>query len=369
MKERRFINNEEKLFDLIRRASSTIEEYKMVIESIENINYTDGNDSSFLHQAVIYKKSDIVHDLLYRGIDVDLQDVNGFTAAMFMVESEQWDLLTELFKFHPNVNLKEWRYGNSLLWYVVFYKSEIRNEIAKKMIKMGANPYSLNSDGKSPLDSVVSDNNEELIKLFSGIERPIQEEPQKFRIPHKRSGIFPLKMKDYMKVLCVENATMEYLKYKIEDYATIAGGEKTNYKFKLVPIEGSQWILIYCPPKMDFYNYHNLLSWIYGLKEDETWPSKTICVAINDKDERLSYYGTMDKAKYGDQIVGRFQNGESFSVYLPEANKKEGNAKSYSDVLPIKIIDQYLETCGLDEMCIRQAANVPGVEIEAEMSI
>ena len=92
-------------------------------------------------------------------------------------------------------------------------------------------------------------------------------------------------------------------------------------------------------------------------------------MAINVKDERLSYYGTMDKIKYGDHIVGRFQNGESFSIYLPEAYKKEGNAKSYSDVLPIKTIDQYLKTCGLDEMCIRQAANMPGVEIEAEMSI
>ena len=56
VKEHRFINNEEKLFRLISRASSTFEEYETVIGSIENINYTDGNDISFLHQAVIYKK-------------------------------------------------------------------------------------------------------------------------------------------------------------------------------------------------------------------------------------------------------------------------------------------------------------------------
>lgn len=68
-------------------------------------------------------------------------------------------------------------------------------------------------------------------------------------------------------------------------------------------------------------------------------------------------------------MVGRFQNGESFSIYLPEAYKKDGNARSYSDVLPIKRIDEYLDTCGLDEAWLEKVTDMPGVEIEVEMAV
>lgn len=199
-----------------------------------------------------------------------------------------------------------------------------------------------------------------MIQAFQQVERPLQEEMEKFRVPKKGSGIFPVKMRDYHKFICAENSTIEYLKEKITDYAAICGGQKTKYKMKLIPIEGSNWIVICCPSRMDFYNYHNLMSWIWGISGDMETPRQTICVAAHINDVRLSYYGIMDKSKYGDRIVGRFQNGESFSVYLPEANKKEGNAKSYSDVLPIKMIGQYLETCGFDEIWIEKAADMPG---------
>lgn len=288
---------------------------------------------------------------------------------MLMAESEQWELLTEILRFHPNLNLKDWPFGNCLLWYVVLYKNEIRNQIAKKLIDMGANPYSQNSNGKSPMDIVILRKNEELIDIFSRVDKPLQEEPEKFRVPKKRSGIFPVKMRDYMKFICIEDASIGYIKDKIVDYDTICGGEKRKYKFKLVPIEGSKWIIVCCPNRMDFYNYHNLMSWIWGISGDTDMPRQTICVAVHVNDVRLSYYGIMDKSKYGDRIVGRFQNGESFSVYLPEANKKEGNAKSYSDVLPIKKIGHYLESCGLDEIWVEKAANMSGEEIEVEMAV
>ena len=200
-----------------------------------------------------------------------------------------------------------------------------------------------------PLDLAIMTQNEELIDAFRQIKRPLQEEAEKFRVPKKRSGTFVIKMSNYMKFICCENTTTAYLKDKIKDYATIAGGEKKKYKFKLVAIKEGTWIL--------------------GREGEIHWPDQTICVAVNKTDERLSYYGTMDKSKYGDRVVGRFQNGESFSIYLPEANKKEGNAKSYSDVLPIKAIDKYLETCGLDGNWIKKAADMSGEEIQVEMAV
>lgn len=364
-----YINSEEELFHVIRTRGTTYEDYKKIVEKIQDINYTDCNDYSFLHEAVHEKKIDEAVDLMQRGIDVDIQTTDGYTAAQLAAISEQWEMLQEILKHHPKVNIKDWRYGNNLLFNIVSYKSEVRNRIAKQLLNMGANPYAENYSGKSPLSLVIMDENEELVRAFQQVKKPLQEEPEKFRVPKKRSGIFPVKMRDYMKFICIENTSIGYIKDKIVDYAAICGGEKRKYKFKLVPIEGSKWIIVCCPNRMDFYNYHNLMSWIWGISGDTDMPRQTICVAVHVNDVRLSYYGIMDKSKYGDRIVGRFQNGESFSVYLPEANKKEGNAKSYSDVLPIKKIGHYLESCGLDEIWVEKAANMSGEEIEVEMAV
>lgn len=83
---------------------------------------------------------------------MNLQNVNGYTAAQVAVASEQWEMLEEILKYHPRVNIKEWRYGNNLLFDVVCYKSEVRNRIAKRLLDMGANPHAENKSGKSPLD-------------------------------------------------------------------------------------------------------------------------------------------------------------------------------------------------------------------------
>ena len=121
---------------------------------------------------------------------------------------------------------------------------------------------------------------------------------------------------------------------------------------------------------MDFYNYHNLMSWIWGLPEDKNPPSRTVCAALHESDERLSYYGVMDKITIGDaRLVGRFQNGESFSIYLPEAYKKDGNAQSYRDFLPITSIRQYLTSCGFDEAWLHALSEMPGSEIVVEMAV
>lgn len=365
-----FINSEEELLCVIQTRTATYEDYMAVVEKVQNINYTDCNDYGFLHEAVRERKFDVAVNLMQRGIDIDLQTVDGYTAAQIAAAGEQWELLEEILKYHPKVNLKDWRYGESLLFDVVKYNSAVRNRIAKQLLEMGANPYAENKNGKSPLDLVIANQNEELIEAFQQVQKPLQEEPEKFRVPKKRGGYFSVKIQDYKKFICTEDTTIEYLKDKILDYATIAGGKKKKYKFKLVPIEESKWIIICCPDKMDFYNYHNMMGWIWGLEEDVKIPSHTICVAVHENDERLSYYAVMDKYKYGDaRMIGRFQNGESFSIYLPEAYKKDGNARTFSDVLPIKRIGEYLETCGFDETWLEKVTEMPGEEFEVEMAV
>lgn len=162
-----FVNEEEELFHVIRTRGTTYENYKDVVGKIHNINYTDSNDYSFLMEAVRQERIDIAIDIMQRGIDVDLQNVNGQTASYLAVCLEQWDILEEILKYHPKVNIKDYIYGNNLLFEVVCCKNEVlRNKIAKKLLDMGANPYAKNKRGMSPLDLVMKDENEELIQAF-----------------------------------------------------------------------------------------------------------------------------------------------------------------------------------------------------------
>lgn len=221
-----FINSEEELLHIIRTNTSTYEDYKAVIEKVQNINYTDSNDYSFLHEAVHEKKFDVAVDLMQRGIDVDLQNINGYTAARLAVSDEQWEMFEEILKYHPQINLKDWIYGENLLYDIVRRNSEVRNRMAKLLIEMGANPYAENNNGTSALDLVIANRNEELIKVFQQIQKPLKEEQEKFRVPKKARGFFSVKIEDYKKFICTEDTTIEYLKEKILDYATIVGGKK-----------------------------------------------------------------------------------------------------------------------------------------------
>lgn len=364
-----FKNNEEKLRHIIDTNNSSYEEYEEAVEQIQNIDYTDINDRGFLHKAVGNNKPDIALDLMKRGIDVNLQDVGGSTAAMFMATHEQWDLLEKLLEYHPNVNLKDWRYGNSLLWDVVFHSKGKHNDLAKKLLKMGANPYSKNHSGRSPLDLAIALSNQELETEFRNTAEPQEDEEEVFHVPRKASGIFPIKIRDYQKYICVEGVSVPYLENKIYSYSEICDGKKRKYKIKLIPVKDSNWTILSCPDNMDFYNYHNLMSWFWGISEDTEIPKQNICIALHKEDERLSYYGIIEDLTYGDRLVGRFQNRESFSIYLPEAYKKGGNAKSYADVLPIKSISRYLDTCGFEENWLEESTNMPYKEITVELVI
>ena len=78
----------------------------------------------------------------------------------------------------------------------------------------------------------------------------------------------------------------------------------------------------------------------------------------------------MDKQRLGNaRLVGRFQNGESFSIYLPDAFKKDGNAQSFRDALPVKSITQYLSSCGFDETWLNKSFEIADKEIVVEMAV
>lgn len=363
--EYRFSSIEEKLLHIIRLNGSTYKEYLETAAQVQNLNYTDSNGRSFLHTAVTNEKNEIALDLIHRGINLDIQDVNGDTAAMFMVSNNKWDLLDVLLQYHPDVNLENWLYGRTLLHYIVQCTNKERNYFAQKLVQAGADPYMEDRYGHSPLDFVIALQNQELIDCFSQVEK--QDSEKRFRIPKNTSGIFSIKIKEYMKYILVEGLPLSHLEKKITSYAEICTGKMKSYTFKLIPVAHTDWIIINCPDKMDFYNYHNLMSWFWGTSEDICIPKQNICVALHE-DSRLSYYGVIADLKYGDRLIGRFQNRESFCIYLPDAYKKGGNAKSCKNELPVTSISQYLFSCGFDDKWLNCYVKMPYHEITVEMA-
>lgn len=78
---------------------------------------------------------------------------------------------------------------------------------------------------------------------------------------------------------------------------------------------------------------------------DKEKAKQIICVALH-RDKRYSYYAVVKDRIYADTLIGRFQNGESFYITLPDIPGQDGNARWHEQVLPEKSIIKYLESCG-----------------------
>ncbi len=163
-------NIEEKLFHLINTAGSQYEQYIEYINQIKNINYVDKLfHRSYLHVAIQARRKDIIIDLLARGIDVDIQDKNGNTAAAYLASSQNWDLLNILLPYIKKINLRD-NIGNNLLWDVIFYstcRSEKRYEMVSILLKMGADANNVNKRGNTPKVLAEKQEDMKLVELLN----------------------------------------------------------------------------------------------------------------------------------------------------------------------------------------------------------
>lgn len=347
-------SKENALFHLISTNGSKFEDYERMIQEIENINYVDPLfNRSYLQVAIQTNREDIINDLLERGIDVNIQDKKKNTAAAYIIAKRHWDLLRKLKNYGLNPNIKGWK-GNTILWVLIretFPDNPIRYELIKLLLDLNANPLSTNESGKTPLFLAKFEGDEILVNILENYiskntNANMETQVDELCISTNEMGIYPIPLNEYVKLILVQGVSLVYLKEKTIDYGKICAGKMVSHRIKMTEINGTNWCLVSCPKEMNFYNYHNLMSWFCGT-DDQEKPTQNICVAFNE-DARYSYYAVIEDYHYGDTLIGRFQNGESFSIDLPGAYIEGGNAKECYNSLGEKNINMYFKSCGFD---------------------
>jgi len=393
-------SKEEELRRIIRIRGTSFSDYLDKVINIDDINSVDCNKLSFLHEAISSNREDIAEDLLERGINVNIQDVNKNTAVSYAAANKKWKMLDIMLDYGVDLNIKL-RHGNSLLWNVIFASSSKdmdRNKIIKKLLCLGANPLSKNENGYTPLSLVMDRKDYELIELlekyakqkdenefvennspnihsiekkqyekYVKVEKYAKQKEEKEFGEENLPVAYIIDMRQYEKYIIVENVPKEYISEKIKEYTEIAAGSMVTYKFAISSVEDTKWQVVSCPNEMDFYNYHNLMSWFWGTAEDKIKPSQNICVALNE-DKDYSYYGVIDDFSRGDTLIGRFQYGGNFSIYLPAAFVEGGNAIESGCRLSEQEIDRYLDSCGFNKIWLQEINKFPYLLLEVSMA-
>ena len=99
------------------------------------------------------------------GIDINLQDDNGWTALHFAAQGFNEEAILFLLKNKANPNLQN-NDGNTPLWVALFNCEGQKTKIFDEFLKYGADPKIKNHSDISPLDLAESVANVDLKKYF-----------------------------------------------------------------------------------------------------------------------------------------------------------------------------------------------------------
>lgn len=123
-----------------------------------------------LHIAIKGLNIPIIEFLINEGIDLDLQDDEGYTVLHYY-NKLTLDIAEKIISSGSNTNIKD-NYGNTPLWYILNQASQkILNkqnyvQIADLLIKNGSDPYSKNNVNKEPIEWVRIWRDKELLEIL-----------------------------------------------------------------------------------------------------------------------------------------------------------------------------------------------------------
>lgn len=131
--------------------------------------------------------------------------------------------------------------------------------------------------------------------------------------------------KAYDRYILTKNTSKSYILNGIREYGSLSGNETYKmYNFEIATY--GDWHIIQVEESISFYEYHNLVGWLYGYGENQDIPELSIGFSKSKTDAQEDYLFFLDpENKYGDSEIGAFRNGKTFFVYLPEAYEEYGN--------------------------------------------
>merc|ERR1712098_232646 len=123
-----------------------VERVKNLIEKGANLNETDEDGCTALHDAARKGHTEILSLLIAAGCDVNLQDVNGETALHFAAFADRAEIVSLLIEAECDLNLQS--SGDTALHYAALG----RTKIASILIAAGIDLYLQNIRGETALD-------------------------------------------------------------------------------------------------------------------------------------------------------------------------------------------------------------------------
>ncbi len=103
-----------------------------------------------IHNSVIKKDIDKLSELISAGMDINIQDDNGWTGLHFAAQDSNIDIMNLLLKYDANPNLID-IHGNGPLWTATM-NAKGNFECVKVLLEHKALPDKKNNAGRSPRD-------------------------------------------------------------------------------------------------------------------------------------------------------------------------------------------------------------------------
>lgn len=158
----------EELLELIAglEGNNNISRLKQLIKPGIDINLQDHEGYTALYWATYLRKFDVVASLIACGSELDIQDHDGCTPLMESSWKGHIEMVKMLLKYGANVNIKSYKLYTALT--VAILGKHL--EIVKLLLKAKADIHAKDLEGKDILQYAISSNNPEIIAL---IEEPL----------------------------------------------------------------------------------------------------------------------------------------------------------------------------------------------------
>jgi hypothetical protein len=145
-----------------------LEEVKDLIRRGANLNWQEEDGSTPLMIASMFGYSEIAHELIKAGADVNIKAADGITTALSLASGpsiidKMWQIVKELVDAGAYVNVKDANSGRTPLFNAVVSGNAER---VRYFIKAGSDTQIKDSNGQTALDRALKDNNQNIVKIL-----------------------------------------------------------------------------------------------------------------------------------------------------------------------------------------------------------
>lgn len=127
----------------------------------------DGLGRTLLHYAAGDARPDRVAELLTSGADANARDDNGWTALHFAAQARSPECVDLLLRAGADPSLQD-SDGNTALWRAVYWSGG-EGAVIGLLRQAGADPFTLNRHGVSPISLARIIDNHDVAQFFSDL--------------------------------------------------------------------------------------------------------------------------------------------------------------------------------------------------------